>query len=75
VRIRVPAFCVIVVTLAFLAGCSRTQPASEIPRLQKQGTATQLIVDGKPSLMLAGERLWAASGAWKAPGRRSITTS
>jgi uncharacterized protein DUF5597/glycosyl hydrolase family 42 (putative beta-galactosidase) len=39
--------------------CSRA-PApetvlSEIPHLQKQGTATQLIVDGKPFLMLAGE--------------------
>lgn len=30
-------------------------PAQEIPHLQKQGTATQLIVDGKPFLMLAGE--------------------
>lgn len=26
-----------------------------IPRLQKQGTAVQLIVDGKPFLVLAGE--------------------
>jgi len=31
------------------------QSAPEIPRLQKQGTATQLIVDGKPFLALAGE--------------------
>jgi beta-galactosidase GanA len=29
--------------------------ASDIPHLQKQGTATQLIVDGKPFLALAGE--------------------
>ena len=29
--------------------------ASEIPHLRKQGTATQLIVDGKPFLALAGE--------------------
>jgi hypothetical protein len=29
--------------------------AADIPRLQKQGTATQLIVDGKPFLALAGE--------------------
>jgi len=29
--------------------------ASEIPHLQKRGTATQLIVDGKPFLVLAGE--------------------
>ena len=29
--------------------------APEIPRLQQQGTATQLIVDGEPWLMIAGE--------------------
>src|ERR1039457_5821821 len=28
---------------------------SGIPRLQRQGTATQLIVDGRPFLMLGGE--------------------
>src|ERR1019366_7688879 len=31
------------------------QTASEIPHLRKQGTATQLIVDGRPFLALAGE--------------------
>jgi hypothetical protein len=31
------------------------QAASGIPHLQKQGTATQLIVDGKPFLALTGE--------------------
>jgi hypothetical protein len=29
--------------------------SAAVPHLQKQGTATQLIVDGKPFLMLAGE--------------------
>src|ERR1700690_330326 len=29
--------------------------SSEIPHLRKQGTASQLIVDGKPFLVLAGE--------------------
>jgi Domain of unknown function (DUF5597)/Beta-galactosidase len=29
--------------------------SSEVPHLRKQGTATQLIVDGKPFLALAGE--------------------
>ena len=29
--------------------------ALPIPHLQRQGTATQLVVDGKPFLMLAGE--------------------
>ena len=38
------------------AGAQTTAGASAaIPHLQKQGTATQLIVDGKPFLMLAGE--------------------
>ena len=31
------------------------QASSSTPRLQKQGTATQLIVDGKPFLVLTGE--------------------
>jgi hypothetical protein len=32
-----------------------TSSAADIPHLQKQGTATQLIVDGKPFLALAAE--------------------
>ncbi|MDR3132718.1 MAG: DUF5597 domain-containing protein [Prevotellaceae bacterium] len=32
-------------------------PASKAPYLQKKGSATQLIVDGKPFLMLGGELL------------------
>jgi hypothetical protein len=34
---------------------SIAQDASGAPHLRKQGTATQLIVDGKPFLVLAGE--------------------
>jgi hypothetical protein len=46
--------------LGLVAGQGQTRPvpttaASEIPHLRKQGTATQLIVDGKPFLVLAGE--------------------
>ena len=32
-----------------------TTSASEIPHLRKQGTATQLIVDGKPFLVLGSQ--------------------
>jgi len=40
--------------LALLAtGCSTRSGSTEIPHLRKQGTATQLIVDGKPFLALA----------------------
>ena len=34
---------------------SQAQRASGVPHLQKQGSATQLVVDGKPFLALAGE--------------------
>jgi hypothetical protein len=44
-------------SLAALAACSRTTTGTStaIPHLQKQGTATQLIVDGHPFLALAAE--------------------
>jgi hypothetical protein len=50
----------ILCSLALLAGQANGSPvstdaASEIPYLRKQGTATQLIVDGRPFLALAGE--------------------
>jgi hypothetical protein len=34
---------------------AKVSVSSEIPHLRKQGTATQLIVDGEPFLVLAGE--------------------
>jgi hypothetical protein len=50
------------VRFAFLSACAALiathcygQAVSSIPHLQKQGAATQLIVDGKPFLALAGE--------------------
>ena len=38
-----------------IAVSTATAQTSTIPHLQKQGTATQLIVQGKPFLMLGGE--------------------
>ena len=35
--------------------CAQSQPINTIPHLQQQGTAKQLVVDGKPYLALAGE--------------------
>jgi hypothetical protein len=40
---------------ALIAGRCYGQAASGIPHLQKQGTATQLIVDGAPFLAVTGE--------------------
>ena len=47
-------------SLTLAAGRGQTRSvsapsAADIPHLRKQGTATQLIVDGKPFLALAGE--------------------
>ena len=41
--------------LGLLAAQSNAQSDPGIPHLRKQGTATQLVVDGKPFLLLAGE--------------------
>jgi hypothetical protein len=40
---------------ALTSASGQTKPEPSIPHLQKKGTATQLIVDGKPFLALAGE--------------------
>ena len=60
--LRLVLFCALVCSLAFAANPGRSSPvpataASDIPHLRQQGTATQLIVDGKPFLALAGELL------------------
>src|ERR1700761_4689393 len=48
----------LVLACAILLACLmpvRGAPQSSLPHLRKQGTATQLIVGGKPFLILAGE--------------------
>ena len=59
-KLRTLFFATLVCPLALTAGQGQTKSvpptaASPIPHLRKQGTATQLIVDGKPFLALAGE--------------------
>jgi hypothetical protein len=55
-KFRILFFCAAIGSLVFMAACSQTKSTSSaIPRLQKQGTATQMIVDGKPFLLLAAE--------------------
>jgi len=45
----------ILISLASTAAFAQVKPATNIPHLEKQGTATQLIVDGKPFLVLGAE--------------------
>ena len=61
-KLRILFCCTLTCTLALAASQSQSRPvsstsASDLPHLRKQGTATQLIVDGKPFLALAGELL------------------
>jgi hypothetical protein len=49
-KLRILSGCILTCSLVYAA-------ASDIPHLRKQGTATQLIVDGQPFLALAGELL------------------
>jgi hypothetical protein len=62
VKLRILFGSTLICSLAFAANQGKNSPApvtaaSDIPHLLKQGTATQLIVDGKPFLALAGELL------------------
>ena len=54
-KLRILFCATFVCSLAFAASQSKSVPAAEIPHLRKQGTATQMIVDGKPFLLRAGE--------------------
>jgi len=61
-KLRILFCCTLMCALGFAASQSngRSAPntsATDIPHLRKQGTATQLIVDGRPFLALAGELL------------------
>ena len=59
-KLRISFCCTPICALALVASQCKsrsvsTTSASEIPHLRKQGTATQLIVDGKPYLARSGE--------------------
>jgi hypothetical protein len=45
----------IIWALAVVPGRAQPQPVSKTPHLERRGNVTQLIVDGKPFLALAGE--------------------
>ena len=45
----------ILILLGSTAAFSQPKPSTNIPHLEKRGTATQLIVDGKPYLVLGAE--------------------
>ncbi len=54
-KLRTLAVTAILISLSSTAAFSQATPSTNIPHLEKQGTATQLIVDGKPYLVLGAE--------------------
>jgi len=69
VKLRTLVCSTLMGSLALVAGWGQTKPAAAapllpFPRLQKHGTATQLVVDGKPFLALAASCTTIAPPAW-----------
>jgi hypothetical protein len=62
-KLRTLIGCSILCSLAPIAARAQTKSDSAIPHLEKRGAATQLIVDGKPYLALAGELANTASSS------------
>jgi hypothetical protein len=54
-KLRTLVITAILISLASAAAFSQAKPSTNVPHLEKQGTATQLIVDGKPYLVLGAE--------------------
>src|ERR1039458_8186402 len=55
VRFLIASACSVLVVILGYGGLGYAQSESGVPHLRKQGSATQLIVDGQPFLALAGE--------------------
>ena len=53
--VRIFSCCMVLSSIIATAASFAAQPDPMIPHLEKRGTVTQLIVDGKPYLALAGE--------------------
>ena len=54
-KLRILLCCAVACSLTAFDAGAQTKSDPSIPHLEKHGTATQLVVDGKPFLMLAGE--------------------
>lgn len=54
-KLRTLTACSVLGSLALTAAHAQAQSASGMPHLEKRGTLTQLIVDGKPFIILGGQ--------------------
>src|ERR1022692_4197933 len=55
IKVRFLACALLLCSLALVARAQTKSAAPAIPHLEKRGEATQLIVDGRPFLVLGGE--------------------
>jgi GH35 family endo-1,4-beta-xylanase len=61
--VRVASIVMVGMTIAGTAAAQVTTMPAGMPALRQQGNATQLVVDGKPFLMLGGEVLNSSSSS------------
>jgi Domain of unknown function (DUF5597)/Glycosyl hydrolases family 35 len=54
-KIRIPSYAIMLLACALFAGSLAAQTAPTIPRLVRTGSNYQLLVDGKPFLLLGGQ--------------------
>ena len=54
-KLRTLVIATILISLTSMAASSQEKPSAKTPYLEKQGTATRLIVDGRPFLVLGAE--------------------
>jgi beta-galactosidase GanA len=52
---RISEYRVVLCAIALLAAATQVHSAPPLPKLEQRGQATQLLVDGKPFIVLAGE--------------------
>ena len=62
-KLRSLTYCLILCSFALTPARAQTKPDSAVPHLEKRGAVTQLIVDGKPYLVLGGELANTASSS------------
>src|SRR5450759_184052 len=77
------------ILMIMISGCDQIQPSNpksqtdsqQIPHLEKQGTATRLIVEGKPFLLISGELHNSTCGGfefmrpvWKQMARKNLNS-
>src|SRR5215467_667994 len=54
-KLQSPRLFTILWLLCSIHVCAQNAPSASLPHLEKRGSVTQLVVDGKPFLILGGE--------------------